>query len=317
MTLSTDNIAPEKRLECWNDWISDSFTALQATPIQSNRDFNGSLECSQLSSLSMSRVLSGPSHVQHTAQMTQLATEEVFLLHLQGEGSSVHRQAGREAVLKPGDFTLCDSARPYSVSFDQDNEMYVLRIPKKRINEFLVSAEDLVGQPMDASRGVAAMVSNMFRSAWNNQVVGDGSSQFQSKLEDNVLNMLSLSYMEQYQQSRVTIDPQQQRLIEVKNFIDVNLNSMNLNLDTVAAAQRISKRYLHKLFSDEGITVARYLQGRRLDQACSMLKDKRFKAESIEAIAFQVGFHSASHFSRLFKANFHITPNQFRQTEVC
>jgi AraC-like DNA-binding protein len=311
--FSTRGLAPEQRLDRWNDWISDSFTVLEATPHRDPRKFNNSLQKAELASLSMARVVSQPSRVEHTAGMVQLADEEVFLLHLQGQGRSQHRQAGREALLQAGDFTLCDSARAYSVDFTECNEMFVLRIPKTRMQQFIANADDLVGKAIDARQGVAAMTSAMFRSAWHDGALSGGDAHFQARLEENVLNMLPLVYGEQVKGTRVSNDPQQLRLAAVKRFIDDNLSNMDLNLDSIAAAQRISKRYLHKLFASENMTVRRYVQSQRLSLAKGLLADARYDAEPVEAIAFRCGFQSSSHFNRLFKSCFGLTPSQFRR----
>jgi AraC-like DNA-binding protein len=59
-----------------------------------------------------------------------------------------------------------------------------------------------------------------------------------------------------------------------------------------------------------GSTPARYLQARRIDHACRMLK---FSSASIEEISELIGFANRSHFSRVFQAQMGIGPASFRR----
>lgn len=66
---------------------------------------------------------------------------------------------------------------------------------------------------------------------------------------------------------------------------------------------RTFKRYLN-------VTPHEYLLSYRLNQAKQMLHTS---SRSIESIAVECGFNSASHFARAFKASTQITPTQFRK----
>ena len=51
---------------------------------------------------------------------------------------------GREARLGPGDFTLCDTSRPYEMQFDTANRMFVVGIPDTLLRRHLASPESVL-----------------------------------------------------------------------------------------------------------------------------------------------------------------------------
>lgn len=66
---------------------------------------------------------------------------------------------------------------------------------------------------------------------------------------------------------------------------------------------RLMKRY-------SPFTFTKYLQRRRLAQAAFMLSET---TEPIEKIIVQVGYENSSHFHRLFKEEYHMTPREYRR----
>jgi len=82
----------------------------------------------------------------------------------------------------------------------------------------------------------------------------------------------------------------------------------------VADSMGLSKRYLHKLFSDSGTTFGALVRDERLMRARTLLADPRFNYLSIKEIAFQQGFNDIPNFSRQFKAKYQQTPSDLRQS---
>jgi two-component system response regulator YesN len=94
------------------------------------------------------------------------------------------------------------------------------------------------------------------------------------------------------------------------NYIRANYRE-NLSLENVAQQVFISPFYLSHLFKEElGITFVEYLTRIRMEEAKRLLKEPRL---SIVAIASEVGYEDASYFSKVFKKNLSISPNQYRK----
>lgn len=85
----------------------------------------------------------------------------------------------------------------------------------------------------------------------------------------------------------------------------------NLTLAEIAEFAKIHPVHLAQTFRKfHRITIGQFLRQTRLQNAQRQLHHTR---KSISEIAFENGFSDQSHFSRLFKQNFGVTPNRYRQ----
>ncbi|HEU5023418.1 MAG TPA: AraC family transcriptional regulator [Spirillospora sp.] len=91
------------------------------------------------------------------------------------------------------------------------------------------------------------------------------------------------------------------------------LGDADLTPSTIAAAHHISLRYLHRLFQQDGHTVAGWIRARRLERCHRDLADPGLAARPINAIAARWGFRSSAHFSQAFRSAYGLSPRQFRQ----
>src|SRR5262245_45665752 len=83
------------------------------------------------------------------------------------------------------------------------------------------------------------------------------------------------------------------RLRAIKSAIDAGAEN-DLSVRAVAAGQRVSARYLQKLFKRDGTTFTQFVVDCRLERARQMLSDARLADQTITAIAFASGFQDLS-----------------------
>ena len=102
------------------------------------------------------------------------------------------------------------------------------------------------------------------------------------------------------------------RLKATQAYICENLATHDLSVQRVAAHYRLSPRYIHMLFEDEGTTFSTFVREQRLLRACTMLRSPRYAGHSISSIAFAVGFGDLSHFNRSFRGRFGASPIDVR-----
>ncbi|MDR6549098.1 AraC family transcriptional regulator [Paenibacillus qinlingensis] len=92
-------------------------------------------------------------------------------------------------------------------------------------------------------------------------------------------------------------------------WFDTNYRE-SFRLNDLASELHISPYYLSHLFKkDTGSTLTEYVTVKRLREACLLLQSTE---QSVEMIASQVGFATASHFIYTFKKHMGITPYQYR-----
>jgi AraC-like DNA-binding protein len=78
----------------------------------------------------------------------------------------------------------------------------------------------------------------------------------------------------------------------------------------------MTPRYLHHLFSEEAETVARFILRRRLEECSRALTIPSQRTRTVTSIAFDFGFNSPTHFGRVFRARYGITPRDYRQRQT-
>ena len=82
-------------------------------------------------------------------------------------------------------------------------------------------------------------------------------------------------------------------------------------MDKVSQQIYISPYYLSHLFKEElGITFLEYLTRIRMEEAKKLLMDRSMTILDISA---QVGYDDPSYFSKVFKKNMGVSPNQYRK----
>jgi AraC-like DNA-binding protein len=102
-------------------------------------------------------------------------------------------------------------------------------------------------------------------------------------------------------------------MTQIHAFVKKNLGDADLTPNVIAAAHHISLRYLHKLFQQEGHTVAGWIRERRLEQCRRDLANPHLAARPINAIAAQWGFANPAHFSHAFRKAYGLSPRKYRQ----
>ena len=95
-----------------------------------------------------------------------------------------------------------------------------------------------------------------------------------------------------------------------ETYIENNLSSQDLDPAAMCKALGISKAGLYRAFASSG-GVTSYIRSRRLEAIHVLLNDPR-ETRSIGEIAYQYGFTSDAHFSRVFRQKFGFSPRDAR-----
>ena len=96
------------------------------------------------------------------------------------------------------------------------------------------------------------------------------------------------------------------------NFVENNLDSTELSLETISRIACYSPFHFHRIFKAVvGETLNSYIIRKRIEKTASMLMHK--KGMSITELSLQFGFNSPSSFTRTFKNFYGISPSEFRR----
>lgn len=97
---------------------------------------------------------------------------------------------------------------------------------------------------------------------------------------------------------------------KVISYIEDHLEQ-ELSLEEIAGALNYSKYYVARAFKeDTGMTLHKYIQGRRLSEAARKLVQTR---QPIIEVAFDAGYGSQQAFTQAFRREYLCTPQKYRQ----
>lgn len=103
-------------------------------------------------------------------------------------------------------------------------------------------------------------------------------------------------------------------LQDVQAYVHRRLEDIELTPASIALGLGVSVRYLHKLMRCSGQTLCRYILNARLERSRSLLISQIVKPDTVTDIALWSGFSNMTHFSRVFRERYGVSPSQFRRT---
>jgi len=103
------------------------------------------------------------------------------------------------------------------------------------------------------------------------------------------------------------------RLADIKKYILMNLSDTDLCFEKVAANCDISPRHLCHVLKINNTSFSELLWTNRVDRAHQLLTSQATRHFPIQEIAYLSGFKSPTHFSRMFKDAYALTPREFRR----
>ncbi|WP_027417866.1 transcriptional regulator FeaR [Aneurinibacillus terranovensis] len=313
--LSTEQVEEWERFAYWREMICDVFVQLDASQLSRQR-FAGRIATGSLEDIQISELSADPQHVVRSKRQIAKSREDYFLVSLQTAGQSYTEQDQREARLRPGDFVLYDSTRPYVLHFEQPFQQIVFRFPRSLLLARCGQAERMTSVRIPGTQHpVSALVSTLLRTVASSYLYLDSITRV--RVVESTLDLLttSLSTVTGVKLNESNSMANVHR-VGARAFISAHLSDPDLTPSLVAASQGISTRYLHKLFEAEGQSVAAFIRNRRLEQCRRDLADRKQIQRTVTDIAFQWGFNDVAHFSRIFKHRFGVSPTEYRNAAL-
>jgi AraC-like DNA-binding protein len=311
--FSTIGVPPRRRLEYWNRLASETFTP-QIVEARNRADFNGRLIRRSIDQLAVAEVSSDPAVFHHSKSHAAGARPHQFFIELQLEGRSVIKQDGREAALEPGDFTICDTTRPYEVKFDLPVSVLVLAPSVTDLRRFIGFPETVTAYRMAGRSGMSGVTSKFIRNLWE-ELKAAREGVVESHAAEATLNLVACAYSSVQQACPEGGSLSTVRRMVLLRQIEQSLTDPELTPGKVAEKCRISKRYVHRLFLGQGETLREYILRRRLEICRQMLSNPAQRSRSITAISVDAGFNSVSQFCTTFRERYGMTPGEYRNDQ--
>jgi AraC-like DNA-binding protein len=303
--FETGRVPDAKRLEFWNRVNTETFSKISVDPL--GQDLRGILELRERGQLKLARVHSSPVSLRGGRSDTAGHAGGGLLLHLQEVGCTLNSQLNRSNLLRVGDITLCDAARPYSFECREPVEITVIKIPQNLIAQRFQSIDQFISVHVDGARGVGAILASIIRNFWIH------CDELEADAGDALINtLLDLIPLIPQGGNENSLPSSAQKLChEMKTHVVSRLADPDLSVHSLALEFGVSPRHVHRIFSEFTTTPSIFILDSRLSLAAARLRDPKSDA-SITQIAFDSGFNDCTSFSRSFRRKYGVTPRAFR-----
>lgn len=309
--VSTDQIAPPDRLAFWADSLWQLLGRSRSdADADAGAPFHGSMVHSNLGSLKLCRLSASRHRVVRTPDLIRQDNRGLLKMVVQVEGSAWFEQGGRKALLSAGEWSIYDTARPYSVSNMSDVEQLVLLVPREQVLPQGLDPDASLVRRYSARTGIGRLTCELIRAAFDETSTCDAEAA--DEVADSITQLIRHSLLERCgKPTDLSVRETLRDLI--KSHVDRNLRDPGLSLEKLTVTFNCTKRNLHKAFSGEGTTICNYIWQSRLERCRRDLDNPACSAKSITDVAFFWGFNSSTHFSRAFKEAFGVSPRAYRQ----
>ncbi|MBU1293833.1 MAG: helix-turn-helix domain-containing protein [Gammaproteobacteria bacterium] len=308
---NTQQVAPHERQSYWQDVVSKTFVELDCR-IPTPELFQGHIHAQSLADLTTVEVVSSAQSVNRNNKQIARSDAQFILISLVTEGTSQLRQGEREAILHAGDFSIYDTCDPYQLNFEGAFNQTVIQIPRENLQQRLGNLKRLTAIPLSRNNPLERLAFDFLLGLGklenNMQIIQ------QQQLAELALDLLSIALAEKSCRDINLSDYAATQLMAIKEYIHRNLHNSDLCPSLLARQFKISMRYMSSLFQREHTTCSRYILRCRLNHCAEQLR--QLPHQQISQIAYRWGFNDMTYFSRVFKAQFALTPRSYRQERI-
>ena len=308
--FSTDEVHPRDRFDYWHSIACRTIVAHDSTP-NCRQTFRAELRSGALAEIGLIELDAGGLQF---ARSGRHADSDDLLICRQSTGSMTLEQCGRDIVLEPGSFMLLDPRVPYSGQHSTVASLLVLKVPRPLLESRLGRAPQVMSVSVAPLPGEAALTSSLLAML---PQVADGLTKgaAEEMVREQVLDFVALSVGTAMGKERARVSSARAVvLMKVRSAIEARLSDPSLDARSVAQAAGVSLRYANAALADEGLSIGRLIQTRRLFRCRRALEDPSQMHRTVSEIAYGWGFSDMTHFGRKFRAAFGLLPSEYRKT---
>jgi AraC-like DNA-binding protein len=251
--------------------------------------------------------------VERTRALARDAMEPSIFVNVQLTGSSMVIQGDREAVLHPGGLVIYDSTAPYTLLNDTGMTGEFFRIPHSALALPHNMIREACAVSLSPGHPLTALTNDYLRrlaadprlfTAPNSDLVGRPT-----------IEMVRAVIATHLKAREFAAEPLAATLqLRILEYARGHLNDPDLCAEQIAAAHYISVRYFYKLLAESGISLGDWIRTRRLEACRQELATSSLGSAGpiIAAVARRHGFSNMSSFSRAFRAEYGLSPREWR-----
>jgi AraC family transcriptional activator of tynA and feaB len=307
-SLSTSGLTPKKQIQCWSDALTDLCGQFDVDPLEAS-SLDVRVNYTTVSRLKLCQIEASQHRIAHTLSRARSSEHPYVKIVFQTYGISHFEQGGRHIDLMPGDCLLYDVSCPHTIISPSLTRHEVVIVPKDLLQERGLQLAKMSPCKLSARTGTGRIAYDFVHAAFDEAT--KLSPYNAVGVADSLIDLLLLPLREA--DTMFDRAGPEAMYVRAQAFIREHLRDPDLCIDQISAALGCTKRYLHMLFSDRGLTVSDYIWQTRLQNCRHELETQAGK--TITDVAFSWGFSSSSHFSRVFRKYFGVVPSSIHKAQ--
>jgi AraC-like DNA-binding protein len=223
------------------------------------------------------------------------------------EALVVHR--GREFILRPGSMVLLKLDEPFFSADGANHKRFTnVHLPLATLKVMVADIDDMVGRELAPGGALSLAMDYSDLLLKHPAAVDEAGMAISAHLTDLVA--LGLGARGDLALAARRGGLRAVRLKAVLTVLQQRFTEPDFSAQKLAAAARLSERYVNELLYEAGASFTMRLTELRLRKAAELLA--RAAAGRISDVAFECGFNDLSYFNRCFRRRFGLTPSAAR-----
>jgi AraC-like DNA-binding protein len=310
--LDTALVSPQDREEVVRNAVWESVVAVDIDHRPAAEDISVRIGLGAVGPVRICSARATAVTIRRTERLARQDEEPAVFLGMQVTGTSLVVQNGRECVLRPGEFAVYESIAPYTLLFDEGVDHHFLRFPRAALALPDRLLRDTTTVALGADNPVARLAFTYFSQLAVTHELHQGVHA-DAVVEPSV-DLLRAVLTSQHGDSGLARAPLEATLsLRVTQYIRMHLADPDLSAARIAAAHGISVRHLYAVLSRSGISLGDWIRARRLAECRDELAGPNGQLRTIAAIGRSWGFVDATHFSKVFKRAYGMSPRDWRR----
>jgi len=307
-SLSTSGLTPKKQIQCWTDALTELCGRFDVDPLDAS-SLEGRVNYTTVSRLKLCQIEVSQHRIAHPVSRAGPSEHPFVKILFQTYGVSHFEQNGSQFDLMPGDCLAYDVSSPHTIVSPSLTRHEVVIVPAELLQERGFHSGKLLACKISARAGTGRIAHDFMHAAFGE--APKLSPQTAHGVADTLIDLLLLPLRE----AGTSLDRGGPVALyeRAQAFIHDHLRDPDLSIEQISLALGCTKRYLHMVFSDRGITVSDYIWRARLLNCRQELETLGNK--TITDVAFSWGFSSSSHFSRVFRRYFGVVPSSIHKAQ--
>lgn len=308
--ISTRHAPTGKEIDYWCDHLYGKTRSAKFKVI-GQANFHGEAAITAVGGLRLLDSHVGPQMIERSAAAIRAEGGASSGLYLVMSGSAEITMGSQRVQLRPGAGAIFNTDRTSTFVNRENVHLLYLQIPHAMITGGTATLERVGGRDLARSSTLFSLVSGYAAQLAQHGAGLDAA--LASRVGGNLTDLVNVMLAEVAQQAPPRpSESKTASLMRVRMFVEEHLAAPELTPLMVSQALHLSPRYINQLLETEGTSLGRLIWRLRLECVAGDLHDTTKAIYNIADLALARGFNHTTHFNKVFRQRYAMSPGEYR-----